>query len=82
MEEKILINESIQAGAPDIKYSRGDIRMGGGQDQQGIWLCRPSAVRSTDLCPSPERLWSKTQARTSYARTAMSNRPEVPRKPA
>ena len=29
MEEKISMNESIQAGAPDIKYSRGDIRMGG-----------------------------------------------------
>ena len=29
MEEKISINESIQAGAPDIKYNRGDIRMGG-----------------------------------------------------
>ena len=29
MEEKISMNESIQAGAPDIKYNRGDIRMGG-----------------------------------------------------
>ena len=29
MEEKISINESIEAGAPDIKYNRGDIRMGG-----------------------------------------------------
>ena len=29
MEEKISMNESIQAGAPDIKYSSGDIRMGG-----------------------------------------------------
>ena len=29
MEEKISMNESIQAGAPDIKYDRGDIRMGG-----------------------------------------------------
>ncbi len=28
MEEKISMNESIQAGAPDIKYSSGDIRMG------------------------------------------------------
>ena len=36
MEEKISMNESIQAGAPDIKYNRGDIRMGGGQDQQGM----------------------------------------------
>ena len=36
MEEKISMNESIQAGAPDIKYSRGDIRMGGGEDQQGM----------------------------------------------
>jgi hypothetical protein len=36
MEEKISMNESIQAGAPDIKYSGGDIRMGGGQDQQGM----------------------------------------------
>ena len=36
MEEKISMNESIQAGAPDIKYSSGDIRMGSGQDQQGM----------------------------------------------
>ena len=36
MEEKISMNESIQAGAPDIKYSGGDIRMGGGEDQQGM----------------------------------------------
>ena len=35
MEEKISMNESIQAGAPDIKYNRGDIRMGGGEDPQG-----------------------------------------------
>ena len=28
MEEKISMNESIEAGAPDIKYNRGDIRMG------------------------------------------------------
>jgi hypothetical protein len=30
MDEKISMNESIQAGAPDIKYSSGDIRMGSG----------------------------------------------------
>ena len=29
MEEKISMNESIETGAPDIKYNRGDIRMGG-----------------------------------------------------
>ena len=29
MEEKISMNESIEAGAPDIKYSGGDIRMAG-----------------------------------------------------
>jgi len=29
MEEKISMNESIQAGAPDIKYNQGDIKMGG-----------------------------------------------------
>jgi len=29
MDEEISINESIEAGAPDIKYNRGDIRMGG-----------------------------------------------------
>ena len=28
MDEKISMNESIQAGAPDIKYGSGDIRMG------------------------------------------------------
>ena len=35
MDEKISMTESIQTGAPDIKYNRGDIRMGGGEDQQG-----------------------------------------------
>ena len=29
MDEKISMTESIEAGAPDIKYSGGDIRMGG-----------------------------------------------------
>jgi len=29
MDEKISMTESIEAGAPDIKYNRGDIRMGG-----------------------------------------------------
>jgi len=29
MDEKISMTESIQAGAPDIKYNQGDIRMGG-----------------------------------------------------
>ena len=36
MDEKISMTESIQAGAPEIKYNRGDIRMGRGQDQQGM----------------------------------------------
>ena len=35
MEEKISINESIDAGAPSIKYDRGDVQMGGGEDMQG-----------------------------------------------
>ena len=35
MDEEISINNSIETGAPDIKYNRGDIRMGMGQDQQG-----------------------------------------------
>ena len=39
MEEKFSMNESIQAGAPDIKYNRGDIRManqaiGGGEGKE------------------------------------------------
>ena len=39
MEEKISMNESIQAGAPDIKYNQGDIRManqaiGGGEGKE------------------------------------------------
>ena len=29
MDEKISMTESIEAGAPDIKYNQGDIRMGG-----------------------------------------------------
>ena len=36
MDEKISMTESIQAGAPNIKYNSGDIRMGRGQDQQGM----------------------------------------------
>ncbi len=35
MEEKFSMNESIQAGAPNIKYNRGDIRMGMEEDTQG-----------------------------------------------
>jgi hypothetical protein len=35
MNEKISMNESIQAGAPDINYKQGDVMMGGGEDQQG-----------------------------------------------
>ena len=35
MEEKISMNESIQAGAPDINYKQGDVMMGGGEDMQG-----------------------------------------------
>jgi hypothetical protein len=35
MNEEISMNESIQAGAPDINYKRGDVMMGGGEDEQG-----------------------------------------------
>ena len=35
MEDKNSIRESIDAGAPSIKYDQGDIRMGGGEDEQG-----------------------------------------------
>ena len=35
MEEQISMNESIDAGAPSIKYDRGDVQMGGGEDMQG-----------------------------------------------
>ena len=35
MENKISMNESIEAGAPSIKYDQGDIRMGQGGDEQG-----------------------------------------------
>ena len=35
MDEKISMTESIQAGAPDIKYNRGDIRMSAEKDMQG-----------------------------------------------
>ena len=34
MNEEISMNESIQAGAPDINYKQGDVMMGGGEDQQ------------------------------------------------
>ena len=39
MEEKISMTESIQAGAPDIKYNQGDVRManqaiGGGEGKE------------------------------------------------
>ena len=29
------MNQSIDAGAPDINYKRGDVMMGGGEDEQG-----------------------------------------------
>ena len=35
MEDKISMTESIDAGAPSIKYDRGDVQMGGGEDEQG-----------------------------------------------
>ena len=35
MNEEISMNESIEAGAPSIKYDQGDIRMGQGGDEQG-----------------------------------------------
>ena len=35
MEEKISMRESIETGAPNIKYNRGDIRMGMEEDTQG-----------------------------------------------
>ena len=38
MDEKISMTESIQAGAPNIKYNSGDIRMGRSQDQQALSL--------------------------------------------
>ena len=38
MEDKISMNESIEAGAPSIKYDQGDIRMGQGGDEQGRQL--------------------------------------------
>ena len=34
MNEEISMNESIQAGAPDINYKQGDVMMGGGEDEQ------------------------------------------------
>ena len=35
MDEKISMRESIETCAPDIKYNRGDIRMGMEEDTQG-----------------------------------------------
>ena len=35
MDEQISMRESIETGAPDIKYNRGDIRMGREEDMQG-----------------------------------------------
>ena len=35
MEEKISMRESIETGAPNIKYNRGDIRMGREEDMEG-----------------------------------------------
>ena len=35
MEDKISMNESIQAGAPEINYKQGDVMMGSGEDEQG-----------------------------------------------
>lgn len=35
MNEEISMRESIEAGAPNIKYNKGDIRMGMQEDTQG-----------------------------------------------
>ena len=35
MNEQISMRESIETGAPDIKYTRGDIRMGREEDMKG-----------------------------------------------
>ena len=35
MDEEISMRESIETGAPDIRYNRGDIRMGQEDDMQG-----------------------------------------------
>tara|TARA_R100000951_G_scaffold66039_1_gene55894 strand:+ start:193 stop:564 length:372 start_codon:yes stop_codon:yes gene_type:complete len=35
MNEEISMRESIETGAPNIKYNRGDIRMGMEEDTQG-----------------------------------------------
>ena len=35
IDEKISMNESIDAGAPSINYKQGDVQMGGGEDMQG-----------------------------------------------
>ena len=35
MNEQISMREAIETGAPDIKYNRGDIRMGREEDMQG-----------------------------------------------
>ena len=35
MNEEISMRESIEAGAPNIKYNKGDIRMGMEEDTQG-----------------------------------------------
>ena len=35
MNEHFSMRESIETGAPDIKYNRGDIRMGREEDMQG-----------------------------------------------
>jgi len=34
MNEEISMRESIETGAPDIKYNRGDIRMGNQENTQ------------------------------------------------
>ena len=36
MNEQISMRESIETGAPDIKYNRGDIRMGREEDPGAV----------------------------------------------
>ena len=38
MNEEISMRESIEAGAPNIKYTKGDVRMGMQEDTQGKQL--------------------------------------------
>ena len=75
------MNESIQAGAPDINYKQGDVMMGGGEDQQGkqvaasIW--EQMEPEQKQQFGSFDAFFAKRYLETNYSTDATRSRSEL-----